>query len=109
MDSRYLPLASPGLQARTDFLLLFDRRSGRWLRYVGPQGRLRERRRNDFVVISPGETKTIKDLDVTWSYVLPGPQVDLVAKVMFLSSWPGHFTDAVVESTCARFEVVRAR
>jgi len=109
MDHRYFGSSLPGNQPRTDFLWLFDRRSRTWLRYVGPQERLRERRRNDYFVISPGETKTTKDMDVTWNYVLPASPPDLVAKIMFHSSWPGHFRGALVESGCVPFERVRAR
>jgi hypothetical protein len=91
-------------RARTDHLWIFDRLSGNWLEYRGPHGRTAEKP-DAYVVLEPGETRTMRGIDVTSNYVLPTAPSELVAKVMFESSWRPGVRDARVESRCVPFTV----
>lgn len=86
---------------RTDYLWIFSRSSGMWLAYTGPHGRLRRPRPGDFVVLDPGSTRTIKDVDITDSYELPAARnAGLVAKVLFEDPWGVLPPESRIESRC---------
>ena len=84
---------------RTDYLWIFDRMSGKWIRYVGPSGRLRAREPSDFIVVLPGEAKKNSNLDITNNYKIPA-QGELLAKVLISSPWESYSAGERIESRC---------
>jgi hypothetical protein len=82
---------------RPDNVWIYDRAAKRWLDYVGPHGRIRRPRPEDYVVLRPGESRENTNVDLTRNFTFPTETTGLAAKVLFEPSWePGPR----IESRC---------